>query len=295
VWWQHLVVDVKTQATHSCGDLLFSSHLTFCLLGAVSYTHYGRVRVVKALAWAAAAAMALLIIAARKHYTVDVVVAWYVVPLVYCCLAMWRERRQLLQQLAAGSCGSMASKHCSRPEKQCGGAAGAVFSQPKQQADDTSGDAAANCIITVASAAAGGKLLPVLRTQAPGASAAPSAPPQLARAPAGVAGSRSRSSRVTAIGHRQGGSSSSSCSSLAFSSNDTDSDSSSSPSSRQRTPTAGQSGRSAWAWLGQRLAAATRWRGHQSIAASASVLQLGPARYQQLVQLEAQRGGSNLV
>lgn len=39
-------------------------------------------------------ALALLIISARKHYTVDVVIAWYTVPLAYCCLNMYWDRKQ---------------------------------------------------------------------------------------------------------------------------------------------------------------------------------------------------------
>lgn len=33
-WWQHVVVDVGRQLGHSCGDLIFSSHMTFILMGA---------------------------------------------------------------------------------------------------------------------------------------------------------------------------------------------------------------------------------------------------------------------
>jgi hypothetical protein len=59
----------------------------------LAYTHYGGKRLVKAAAWAAAAVLALLIIAARKHYTVDVVIAWYTVPMVYTLLhVFWRQR-----------------------------------------------------------------------------------------------------------------------------------------------------------------------------------------------------------
>jgi hypothetical protein len=64
-----------------------------CLAGVLAYTHYGSKRLVKAAAWAAAAVLALLIIAARKHYTVDVVIAWYTVPMVYTLLhVFWRQR-----------------------------------------------------------------------------------------------------------------------------------------------------------------------------------------------------------
>ena len=35
------------------------------------------------IGWAAVLLMSVLIVASRKHYSVDVVIAWYVVPLVY--------------------------------------------------------------------------------------------------------------------------------------------------------------------------------------------------------------------
>jgi hypothetical protein len=74
--------------------------------GVLSYQHYGGRRILKALAWTAAAVLALLIISARKHYTVDVVIAWYVVPLAYCCLNMyWNQLQQRQRQLATGAAG----------------------------------------------------------------------------------------------------------------------------------------------------------------------------------------------
>lgn len=45
--------------------------------------------VFKVAAWALAATLAVLIICSRKHYTVDILIAWYVVPLVFLAL----ERR----------------------------------------------------------------------------------------------------------------------------------------------------------------------------------------------------------
>ncbi len=38
---------------------------------------------VQVIGWVAVTLMSVLIVASRKHYTVDVVIAWYVVPLVY--------------------------------------------------------------------------------------------------------------------------------------------------------------------------------------------------------------------
>ena len=86
-WWQYVVVNVVTQASKSCGDLIFSSHMIFALSFAWMYTRWGGWRAVKALYWAACVALSLLIIASRKHYTVDVVVAWMMVPLVFHALA----------------------------------------------------------------------------------------------------------------------------------------------------------------------------------------------------------------
>lgn len=88
-WWQHLIVDVQRQSGHSCGDLIFSSHTTFILSFVLAYHYYGRRTAAKVCAWLLASVLSVLIICSRKHYTVDVVVAWYTVPLVFVML----ERR----------------------------------------------------------------------------------------------------------------------------------------------------------------------------------------------------------
>ncbi|TYK25002.1 phosphatidylinositol:ceramide inositolphosphotransferase 1 [Cucumis melo var. makuwa] len=67
---------------YGCGDLIFSSHMIFTLVFVRSYQKYGTQRFIKQLAWLLAVTQSLLIIASRKHYTVDVVVAWYTVNLV---------------------------------------------------------------------------------------------------------------------------------------------------------------------------------------------------------------------
>jgi PAP2 superfamily C-terminal len=43
-------------------------------------------RIAKGMAWFLAAVLAVLIICSRKHYTVDITVAWYTVPLVFLAL-----------------------------------------------------------------------------------------------------------------------------------------------------------------------------------------------------------------
>ena len=93
-WWDHVIVDVKRQSTHGCGDLIFSSHTTFALVGTLTYTEYGTIRAVKILIWCCMLTLSCLIIASRKHYTVDIVVAYYTVPLVfYAALRRWTTKR----------------------------------------------------------------------------------------------------------------------------------------------------------------------------------------------------------
>ncbi|KAG6435744.1 hypothetical protein SASPL_100619 [Salvia splendens] len=67
---------------YGCGDLIFSSHMIFSLVFVRTFHKYGTHRFVKNCAWLTVVAQSLLIIASRKHYTVDVVVAWYTVNLV---------------------------------------------------------------------------------------------------------------------------------------------------------------------------------------------------------------------
>jgi len=94
-WWQYVVVNVVTQASKSCGDLIFSSHLTFALTFCILYTLRGNFRFVKVFWWLAAVALSLLIVASRKHYSVDIVVAWYAVPLIFFGLTKTRRWRRL--------------------------------------------------------------------------------------------------------------------------------------------------------------------------------------------------------
>ncbi|KVI12115.1 Sphingomyelin synthase-like domain-containing protein [Cynara cardunculus var. scolymus] len=67
---------------YGCGDLIFSSHMIFTLVFVRTYQKYGTRRFIKQCAWLIAVVQSLLIIASRKHYTVDVIVAWYTVNLV---------------------------------------------------------------------------------------------------------------------------------------------------------------------------------------------------------------------
>ncbi|KAL6853671.1 hypothetical protein ACP4OV_019700 [Aristida adscensionis] len=77
-----LLINFPRGVNLGCGDLIFSSHMIFTLVFVRTYQKYGSNRLIKLLAWLMAIIQSLLIIASRKHYTVDVVVAWYTVNLV---------------------------------------------------------------------------------------------------------------------------------------------------------------------------------------------------------------------
>jgi len=77
-----LLINFPRGVIYGCGDLIFSSHMIFTLVFVRTYQKYGTQRCIKQLAWLITVIQSLLIIASRKHYTVDVVVAWYTVNLV---------------------------------------------------------------------------------------------------------------------------------------------------------------------------------------------------------------------
>ncbi|KAG6492265.1 hypothetical protein ZIOFF_047219 [Zingiber officinale] len=77
-----LLLNFPQGMIYGCGDLIFSSHMIFTLVFVLTYQKYGSKRLMKILAWTLAVVQSLLIVASRKHYTVDVVVAWYSVNLV---------------------------------------------------------------------------------------------------------------------------------------------------------------------------------------------------------------------
>ncbi|KAG9155948.1 hypothetical protein Leryth_004175 [Lithospermum erythrorhizon] len=79
---EFLIINIPQGALFGCGDLIFSSHMIFSLVFVRTYQKYGSLRFIKRFAWLLVVTQSLLIIASRKHYTVDVVVAWYVVNLV---------------------------------------------------------------------------------------------------------------------------------------------------------------------------------------------------------------------
>uniref|UniRef100_A0A5B6ZQJ3 Putative phosphatidylinositol:ceramide inositolphosphotransferase 1 n=1 Tax=Davidia involucrata TaxID=16924 RepID=A0A5B6ZQJ3_DAVIN len=77
-----LLINFPRGVLYGCGDLIFSSHMIFSLVFVRTYQKYGTRRFIKQCAWLIVVIQSLLIIASRKHYTVDVIVAWYTVNLV---------------------------------------------------------------------------------------------------------------------------------------------------------------------------------------------------------------------
>ncbi|KAF5471593.1 hypothetical protein F2P56_008373 [Juglans regia] len=77
-----LLINFPRGMVYGCGDLIFSSHMIFTLVFVLTYQKYGTLRWIKRLSWLLAVIQSFLIVASRKHYTVDVVVAWYTVNLV---------------------------------------------------------------------------------------------------------------------------------------------------------------------------------------------------------------------
>ncbi|XP_044474285.1 phosphatidylinositol:ceramide inositolphosphotransferase 1-like isoform X2 [Mangifera indica] len=77
-----LLINFPRGVIYGCGDLIFSSHMIFTLVFVLTYQKYGTRRFIKQIAWLLAIVQSFLIVASRKHYTVDVVVAWYTVNLV---------------------------------------------------------------------------------------------------------------------------------------------------------------------------------------------------------------------
>ena len=74
----------RTDFFNGCGDLIFSNHTVLNMTANMILIDYIYPQFyMKIYLWACTAVFLLLVIACRKHYTVDIVVALYVVPLMY--------------------------------------------------------------------------------------------------------------------------------------------------------------------------------------------------------------------
>jgi hypothetical protein len=74
----------RWDVSHGCGDLVFSSHFIFALVSLLTVQNY--LRSARGLNWfmrCATLVLGLVVLMSHKHYTLDVVVASYTVPLVW--------------------------------------------------------------------------------------------------------------------------------------------------------------------------------------------------------------------
>lgn len=74
---------LRQDALFGCGDLVFSSHTIFITLCTLVYLKYGQHQVMKYCSVILCATFGCFVLAARKHYSLDVVVALYTVPLLW--------------------------------------------------------------------------------------------------------------------------------------------------------------------------------------------------------------------
>lgn len=87
---------IKVDGHSTCGDLIFSGHMLYVIICGLVVAHYTPLLVSKRIArvlslfmWMLVAVQGLTIIAMRKHYSVDVVVACYVVPMLWHTVGFW--------------------------------------------------------------------------------------------------------------------------------------------------------------------------------------------------------------
>eukprot|EP00466_Bigelowiella_natans_P000118 jgi/Bigna1/45908/estExt_Genewise1.C_10076 len=73
----------RQDAFFGCGDLVFSSHTIFVVLCALVWHKYCPFKWVRRVVWLLVFFFGLLVVAARKHYSLDIMVAWYTVPLIW--------------------------------------------------------------------------------------------------------------------------------------------------------------------------------------------------------------------
>lgn len=73
----------RMDALKGCGDLIFSSHTIFTTLVCLTTHKYIANRFLKAILWCLLIVLAVLVVAARKHYSADVLIGLYVTPLLW--------------------------------------------------------------------------------------------------------------------------------------------------------------------------------------------------------------------
>jgi hypothetical protein len=97
-----------------CGDLVFSSHTIFVMLCVMTWIKYAP-WLPKKYPIALSLFFALLVVMARKHYTLDVVVALYTVPLLWLAYEQIRPDTVPLELSSLSGCGSAQCSPCGSP------------------------------------------------------------------------------------------------------------------------------------------------------------------------------------
>jgi len=81
-----LEIFLRIDAFKGCGDLIFSSHTAYTTATALTYFRYGNSKIVKVILGILVIVVGCLIVALRKHYSVDVWLAWTIIPLIWVAL-----------------------------------------------------------------------------------------------------------------------------------------------------------------------------------------------------------------
>jgi hypothetical protein len=85
-------VFLRFDTATSCGDLIFSGHSIYSLTSVLAVTYYFRNRLLSVFLLGLTLFMSVLLIAGHRHYTVDILLAWYIVPLVWTAsLYLWPD------------------------------------------------------------------------------------------------------------------------------------------------------------------------------------------------------------
>jgi hypothetical protein len=138
---------IAADVYHNCGDLMFSGHMLLCLLLTLAVLRYGEAAfwiarrhnmVLVAVCLALCVAQSYLILAARHHYTSDVVVAWYVTPLLWYYFNTAVYPRDLKPDIVAIAHHVLQHKHVEHIESLEGAA---LLTAPLLASETTSGQA----------------------------------------------------------------------------------------------------------------------------------------------------------
>jgi len=79
--WMYIFFNMD--AVNGCADLIFSSHTGYTIASVLSYNKYGSIKQLKWVGFALIPIVGILIVAFRHHYSVDVWLAWTIMPLAW--------------------------------------------------------------------------------------------------------------------------------------------------------------------------------------------------------------------